>query len=140
MTTPVVPELIFNLFKNEIIKINLTLLTSICSLYNIDVEEAKNRLKKELNLDLEIDKLLKIQIVKKQKEVNKEERCIARIYRPKDIEVSQCHRKMIDGCDFCKRHKKMSDEGRLKYGTIHTAVPKEISSPILNKKKKVALL
>ncbi len=141
MTTPMIPDFILKLFQNEINKINTNLLVHFCALFKVDIEDAKNKLKNDLNISLELDKNEKIKIVKKHKEAPSEERCCARVYRPKDLEVCQCPRRRANECgDFCKRHKKMHDEGRLKYGTISQTVPTEISPTVLNKKKKVTLL
>ena len=141
MTTPIIPDFILKLFQNEINTINNNLLNNFCKLFKIDLEDAKNKLKNELNISLEIDKNEKIKIVKKHKDAPQEERCCARVYRQKDLEVGQCPRKHANDCgDFCKRHKKMHDEGRLKYGTINQTIPKEISPEVLNKKKKITLL
>jgi len=141
MTTPIIPDFILKLFQNEINKININLLINFCKLFKVDLEDAKDKLKNELNISLDIDKNEKIKIVKKHKEAPKEERCCARVYRQKELEVGQCPRKHADGCgDFCKRHKKMNDEGRLKYGTISQAIPQELSATVLNKKKKITLL
>ena len=43
MTTPIVPDFILELFKNEIKKINLSLLEEMCKTYSIDINEAKTR-------------------------------------------------------------------------------------------------
>lgn len=135
MTTPLIPDFVLSLFQNEIIRINSDLLKKTCDIYNIDFEDAKNKLKKELHITFQIKQNEKIAIVKKQKIVEPAERCIARVFRKKDIEVLQCTRRKKD-CDFCKRHETMFNEKRLKYGTIHEEIPHEISPTVLNKIKK----
>lgn len=141
MTTPVIPDFVMKLFQNEITKINLNLLNNFCKLFKVDVEEAKTKLKTELHVSLDFDKNEKIKFVKKHKEADPEVRCCARVFRKKELEVGQCPRRRADGCgEFCKRHKTMFDEGRLKYGMVTEEKPEEISSPKLSKKKKVTLL
>jgi ribosomal protein S17E len=135
MTAPIVPDFILNLFKNEIKKINISILEKFCKEFTINFDEAKIKLKDSLNIDFDLVNNEKIKVVNKQKELPSEDRCIARLFRKKDMEVNQCSRKKKD-CDFCKRHEKMNDENRLKYGTINDEIPEEISEKKLNKIKK----
>lgn len=135
MTAPIVPDFILELFKNEIKKINLGLLEEICKTYDIDINEAKTKLQDSLNINFDLNKNEKIKIVNKQKELPSEERCIARLFRKKDMEVFQCSRRKKE-CDFCKKHEKMNDEDRLKYGTINDDVPEALSEKKLIKIKK----
>jgi hypothetical protein len=139
MTTPIVPDFILELFKNEIKKINLGLLEEMCKTYNIDIEEAKTKLKDSLNINFDLNKNEKIKIVNKQKELPSEERCIARLFRKKDMEVFQCSRRKKE-CDFCKKHEKMYDEDRLKYGTINDDIPEALSEKKLIKIKKKTII
>jgi hypothetical protein len=139
MTAPVVPDFILNLFKNEIKKINLTIIENLCKIYNIDIDEAKLKLQDSLNINFELNKNEKLHFTTKQKELPTEDRCIARLFIKKDIEITQCSRRKKD-CDFCKKHKKMNIEGRLKYGTINEEKPSEISDTKLNKIKKKSIL
>ena len=139
MTTPIVPDFILELFKNEIKKINLGLLEEMCKTYSIDIEEAKTKLKDSLNINFDLNKNEKIKIVNKQKELPSEERCIARLFRKKDMEVFQCSRRKKE-CDFCKKHEKMYDEDRLKYGTINDDIPEALSEKKLIKIKKKTII
>jgi len=139
MTTPIVPDFILELFKNEIKKINLGLLEEMCKTYNIDIDEAKTKLKDSLNINFDLNKNEKIKIVNKQKELPSEERCIARLFRKKDMEVFQCSRRKKE-CDFCKKHEKMYDEDRLKYGTINDDIPEALSEKKLIKIKKKTII
>lgn len=139
MTAPVVPDFILNLFKNEIKKINLTIIENLCKIYNIDIDEAKLKLQDSLNINFELNKNEKLHFTTKQKELPTEDRCIARLFIKKNIEITQCSRRKKD-CDFCKKHKKMNIEGRLKYGTINEEKPSEISDTKLNKIKKKSIL
>lgn len=137
MTTPCIPDFILLLFQNEIKKINLIFLENICKEYNIDFNEAKNKFK---DINFELTNIEQIKIVKKQKEHPSEIRCIARVYKQKDLEVIQCTRRKGIDCNFCKRHNDMYLEKRLKYGTINDEIPIEISSSILSKKKKYSII
>lgn len=139
MTAPLIPDTIFKLFQNELTNVNLIFLEKVCKLYNLNLEEAKAKLSKELKLSFEISDV-KMKIVKPQKLPNDEERCMARIFRKKDLEVLQCTRRKGKECEFCKRHQKMHVEGRLKYGSIDEPVPKEISPETLKTKKKKSLM
>lgn len=131
MTSPIIPDFILELFRDEVKKVNLTFLERMCTLYKIDFEEAKNKLAKELKVSFEITTNEKVVIVKKQKEQDPEIRCIARVYRKKDLEVFQCTRKKHG--EFCGTHQKMFDKGTLKYGTIHEDVPEKLSDKNLSK-------
>lgn len=139
MTAPLIPEAVFKLFQNELTNINLIFLEKVCKVYKLDIEEAKAKLSKELKLSFEISDV-KVKIVKQQKLPDDEERCMARIFRKKDLEVMQCTRRKGKECHFCKRHQNMNMEGRLKYGTMNDPVPKEISPEVLKTKNKKSLM
>jgi hypothetical protein len=137
MTTPLIPEVVFNLFQNEITKINTVFLTKVCETYNLNIEDVKKTLEKELKVSFTLNPQEKVIIVKKQKVPEDNERCIARIYRRKDLEVLQCTRRRHNDttCDCCKLHGKMYHEGRLKYGLMTEPTPDELSPEVLSKKK-----
>jgi hypothetical protein len=141
MTTPFIPELIFGLFQDEIKKINVVYVSKVCSLYGIDFNDAMKKLECDADMGLTLTNTEKIRLVKKQKEPEPHERCIARVYRKKELEVLQCSRRHQCGAGmvFCKRHQTMHDEGRLKYGTISEEKPSEVTSPVLIKKKKITI-
>lgn len=141
MTTPLVPDFILQLFQDEVHKINSVVVQKMCQMYNIDYDDAVTKLAKEAAIKLTLSNNEKIKLVKKQKEPDAKQRCHARVFRKKDLEVFQCTRKTpAEGACFCKRHQKMNDEGRLKYGTINDVKPAEISTPALIKKKKHTLV
>lgn len=133
MTTPCVPDFILNLFQNEIRKINLQMLEKFCKVFNVDIEDAKIKLKDQLNIVFEPVKNEIVTIVKKQKEIDPDKRCNARVLRK--YEMGQCSRKKIEDCIFCKKHQKMNDAGKLKYSTIDSPVPKDIKDKLENRKK-----
>jgi hypothetical protein len=139
MTAPVVPDFVLNLFKNEIKKINLIIIENLCKIYKIDIDDAKLKLEDSLNMNFELNKNDKLQFTTKQKELPVEDRCIARLFYKKQLEVTQCSRRKKN-CEFCKKHDKMNIEGRLKYGTINEEKPAEISETQLLKLKKKSIL
>ncbi len=139
MKAPVITDFIINLFKNEIKKINLTIVENLCKIYNIDIDDAKLKLQDSLNINFELNKNDKLQFITKQKELPVEDRCIARLFVKKNLEITQCSRRKKN-CEFCKKHNKMNNEGRLKYGTIEDEKPIELSTPVLNKIKKKSII
>lgn len=122
MTTPIVPDLILGLFQNEINKINLDLLEKVCQIYKINYQEAVERLKNELKVNLVINKDERIKIVKTRPELNSNERCIARCFKRSDLDLVQCTLRHYPDKNFCKRHQNMFDNGTLKFGTINDEI------------------
>jgi len=139
MTTPIIPDFILDLFKDEIKKINLVLLEEMCKIYNIDIDDAKLKLQDSLNINFKLKNNEKIKILKKRKDTPSEERCIARLFRKSELIILQCNCKKKEG-DFCKRHLKMENERRLKYGTINDEIPEELSDENLKKIKKKSIV
>ena len=66
MTTPIIPEFIVELFANEIYKINLRIVDIICSKYNLNVDDVKQTLEKDLNISFTIN-TDNIKLIKKNK-------------------------------------------------------------------------
>lgn len=58
--------------------------------------------------------------------------CDARIFIPSSLTVKQCSKNKVSGCNFCKMHQRLYEEGKLKYGTVHETKPEAISTPALN--------
>jgi hypothetical protein len=114
MTTPLIKPCILNLFQMEIQKINLEFLKKICDLYELNFDEALNKLKNEANLKLILKHDETIKITKKRNPPLPQERCIAYVNR-KDI--CQCLLRKSIGL-FCARHFKLHSENRLKNGTV----------------------
>ena len=139
MTSPIIPDYILDLFRGEVAKVNITFLKRLCEMYKIDFEEAKQKLAKDLKIPFEITTNEKIVIIKKQKEQDPELRCIARLFKKKDLEVMQCTRKKKGG-ELCGIHQKMFDNDKLKYGLITEEVPEELSERILSKINSKALI
>lgn len=135
MTTVIIPETIFKLFQNEIQKINLNLLENICKIYEIDINEAKEKLKDVYNINFELEDINKIKYSKKHKEISQDIRCKARIYKQNEVIVSQCMKKKIDDCEFCKKHERMFKNDKLQYGTIDEPIPEIIEKKLIKKKK-----
>lgn len=140
MTTPLLPDVILDLFQDEVKKINKSYIAELCKIYNIDFEEACQKMEEAGNISFTLVDNQYVKLVKKHKPVEDNERCHARIYSQKDLIVAQCSRQKRDETNFCRMHAKMRDEGRLKYGTIHDKTPEEISDSKLKSKKKFKLL
>ena len=123
MTTPIVPDFIFDLFRKEIGSIVNKALAVIANEYDLNLSHLKTAVEKrlDLNLDIQSEQEEKIRILKiKPRAIPEpENRCIARI---KDIEhggYMQCRSRRVEyGCELCKRHKNKSS----KYGTIMNPV------------------
>lgn len=67
MTCPIIPDFIFKLFEQEITKINMIVVDTICKQFNLDKSEVVKVLHKELNMNVNIigEELEHIKIVKK---------------------------------------------------------------------------
>lgn len=156
MTSPLVPEFIFEMFEREVTKINTVIVEKMCQIYDLDVTEAKERLSKELSINFNIvhEDIEQIKIVKKHnnkaksnkandgegssKDVEEEndinEQCEARVFVSTDLVVKQCSRSKMAESNLCKLHQRLKDEGKLKYGTINEEKPACISTAKLNTK------
>ena len=123
MTTPIVPDFILLLFQNEINNITTKVLEKVCTLYKLDIEEVKKRLKEEAKVDLAITRNEKIKVVKTQAELAPVERCIARVFNRQELCLMQCTRRHGKDYPCCKKHQSMMDKGNLKHGTINEQIP-----------------
>jgi hypothetical protein len=67
MTCAIVPQFIFDLFEREITKINSVIVHKICQEYNLDEEEVKQKLAKDLAINFNIvhEDIQQIKIIKK---------------------------------------------------------------------------
>jgi hypothetical protein len=165
MTCPIVPDFIFQLFEKEITKLILLIVDKICDIHNLDKNQVKNQLNKELKINFKIvsEDIEQIKIVKKhqnikiknmkedtedavvpdkneKKEANvenvkddKHHICHARIFQQNELCIKRCSRPKSEGVHFCKLHQRLSEEGKLKYGTIFDERPEEITSKKLSK-------
>jgi hypothetical protein len=162
MTCPIVPEFIFQMFEKEITKLNILIVDKICDLHNLNKDEVKKELNKELKINFKIvsEDIEQIKIVKKHhniktkhtetklKDIIEEDKskkvenveeddkihiCHARIFHQNELIIKRCSRPKLEGIHFCKLHLRLSEEGKLKYGTIFDKRPDEISSEKLSK-------
>ena len=120
MTTPIIPEFIVELFANEIYKINLRIVDIICSKYNLNVDDVKQTLEKDLNISFTIN-TDNIKLIKKNKygsNTTKENRCEGRVYHKDDNEYVQCSRKRYENTSYCKTH-----NYKQPYGSINHPEP-----------------
>jgi flagellar basal body P-ring protein FlgI len=130
MTSPMIPEVILDLFQNEINRIVKIAIKKICDEYDIDFEEATKIA--DIKLDLTLDNL---HISKKQNpKILIKERCQARMLR--NIGIQQCSRSKCDDTEFCKLHFKSFKNGTLKYGKITDPIPIDLDDYFLNMKNK----
>lgn len=136
MTTPIVPDFILGLFQNEINKINLDLLEKVCQIYNINYEEAIERLKNELKVNIILNKDERIKIIKTRPELDPNDRCIARCFKRCDLDLVQCSLRHYPDKDFCKRHQNMFDNGTLKFGTINDKIKEKEPKTKVKRKTK----
>jgi hypothetical protein len=119
MTAVLIPESIIQIFANEIFKINLKVADTIAKKYNLDVNDVKETLKKELQISLNIipEEEQKFKLVKKKvngKNTKIEDRCYARVFHKEDNEYRQCsRRKNIDCKNYCKTHSKTLPHGNI---------------------------
>lgn len=124
MTTPIIPSSIVQLFANEVYKINLQIIETICKKYNLDQDDVKKTLKKEMNLSIKIipQEEQKFKLVKRRmynKDIPQESKCIGRVYHQDDNEFTQCRRKMSDTSScLCRQHQQ-----KLPWGTINDPEP-----------------
>lgn len=151
MTCAIVPDFILKTFEKEIAKIVERVVVKMCDEYNIDFQDAKTRLHKSLDINLDIvnEDVEHVKIIKKHqpstsgkdgiKELKNNDACEARIYIPNEIVVRQCCRSKLENGKFCKTHQKQYDSNTLKWGTIHDEKPEEISTAKLKLKQKKTL-
>lgn len=130
MTSPIIPGEILNLFQSEVNKIVEKAVKKICDEYDIDFEEAKELVDIKLTPNIENLHITK----KRQPNISKEDRCLARQIRP--FGVKQCDLRKKDGQDFCKIHQKCHDNNTLKYGKIDDPLPIDLDDYFLKFKNK----
>ncbi len=141
MTCPIVPEFILKLFEKEISNIVERCVSKICDSYELNSDDVKQLLSKEMNMSFDIvsEEIEQIKIVKKNNKHEKDANtlCEARIFIASDLIVKQCSRSRLnDQCRFCKTHQKQFETNTLKWGTIHDPKPDAISTAKLNAKMK----
>lgn len=152
MTSISIPDFVFQMFIKKITEINLGVVKKLCEKYNINEEEAKTYLETELKMDFNVvsEEIEQIKVVKKHKKPDDIERkqndqssssssssfCDARVFVANELIVKQCSRSKLEGCNFCKSHQKLYEEGKLKYGTIHEPKPDILSTEKLKMRVK----
>lgn len=158
MTSITIPDFVFAMFEQKVTEINLTIVNKLCAKYNINEDDAKKFLQKELNINFNIvhEDIEQIKVIKKHNKHNKHSKhskhtsnnddnsnqeahtttCDARVFIASDLVVKQCSRSKIEGSNFCKLHQRLHAEDKLKYGTIHDDKPDCISTEKLKMKQK----
>lgn len=73
MTSVIIPDFILKIFEKEITKINVQVVEVMCKKFNINVEDAKQMLAKELKINFNIitEEIEQMKIVKKNTAVSK---------------------------------------------------------------------
>lgn len=128
MTTPLVPDFIAALFKEEISKIQIGVVDAICDEYGLNKAEVLNKLK----LGEVQFKDNNIRIIHKREHKygskNNNPKCIARVYDKNERTLSQCTRSQKSGCgEYCKSHfEVIRKNGKLCHGTVNDKEPKAI--------------
>jgi hypothetical protein len=136
---------VFTMFEQKVTEINLNIVNKLCSKYNINEDDAKKFLQKELNINFNIiqEDIEQIKVIKKHKKKVDDDNqpakatvCDARVFIATDLVVKQCSRTKIEGSNFCKLHQRLHEEDKLKYGTIYDDKPDCISTEKLKMKVK----
>lgn len=121
MTATIVPEFILNVLENELSAVSLKIVRFVCDQYKLPFEEVKEKLKKHINIELDIDTETSYKIHKthvKKIKATVENQCTANIFCKDQRGVRQCTFQRLDGCKLCKKHLKLFHEGDLKYGMV----------------------
>jgi hypothetical protein len=147
MTCAIVPDFVLRMFEKEIAKVIESVVMKMCDEYEIDLEDAKAKLKRDLNINLDVidEDIEQVKIIKKHQtpSTSKGEpgvnTCEARLFIQSELMVRQCSRSKMENCKFCKTHQKQYDSNALKWGTIHDDKPEEISTAKLKQKVRKTL-
>lgn len=151
MTSVIIPDFILKLFEKEISKVIEQVVEKMCDEYDIDVNDAKNRLKHALNVNLDIvdEEVEHVKIVKKHSQATANNQdgvkqdpatiCEARLFIQSQLAVRQCSRSKLANCRFCGIHQKLFEQNKLKWGTMNDEKPEEISTAKLKQKVKKTL-
>lgn len=132
MTTPILPEFILTLFKNEVQTIVHKEVKKLCDIYNINYEEAKEKLG---YVEFDVTETPGFRLMKKHETfAPNEERCQARMLH--DLEIKQCSRHKLAEGKLCKKHANMQKNNKLKFGLMDDPLPDELRPEVLNEKKK----
>ena len=135
MTTPILPEFVLGLFRDEMQSIVEKEVKRLCDIYGIDFQDAKVKLG---YIDLQVTDTPGFRLMKKQEKfAPNEERCQARMLH--DLEVKQCSRHKLKDSILCKRHANMQKNNKLKYGIISDPIPDELRPEVLSEKKKKSI-
>lgn len=147
MTCAIIPDFILKMFEREIAKVVEQVVVKMCDEYDIDLDEAKTKLKESLDIDLQVVNadIEQVKVVKKHPPSTSKHHepnantCEARLFIQNELVVRQCSRNKWNNCRFCKTHQKQFDNNALKWGTIHDDKPEDISTAKLKLKVKKTL-
>lgn len=125
MTAAIVPEFLLCLLEKEIASVSLDIVKYICDEYDLKYDDVCNKIKKHMCIELDVDqqntyKLTKMNVRKKK--ISADKQCQANMYHKDHKCVTQCTLQCVDS-KFCKKHKRMETEGRLRFGTVTNPLP-----------------
>lgn len=128
MTAVIIPDFVFKIFEQKVVEINKTIVQKLCENYGIDLQDALAYLQNELKINFNVvhEHIEEMKITKKHQKkegIDKTSICEARLLVATDTDVKQCGRTKLDGGKFCKLHQRLHEQDKLKYGTIHDALP-----------------
>lgn len=135
MTTPMIPDFIFKLYQEEVLKVVDQAIKAISEHHDIDVSKLKKTVEKHAGISFTIipDDVEKIRILKlkPRKLPDDSERCISLVKTPEGV-ITRCKFRVEDGCDHhcCKRHGKKPS----KYGVIEEAIADHKPNAVKEKK------
>ena len=122
MTAAIVPEFTLQLLEKEMSAVSLGIVKYICEEYKLPFDEVKEKLGKKICVEFEPDNNNIYKVTKtnvRKKKTTCETQCIANMFHKDHKCVTQCSLFKLEGSEYCKKHKRMEKEGRLRFGTIH---------------------
>jgi hypothetical protein len=141
MTAVIIPDFVFKMFEQKVVEINKIIVQKLCEKYGIDLEDALQYLRSDLNINFNVvhEHIEQIKVTKKHQKkdtIDNNTICEARVLVATDTNVKQCARKKLDGGRFCKLHQRLHEQDNLKYGTIDDAEPDDIVKKVNMKTKR----
>jgi hypothetical protein len=120
MTAVILPEFILKALEAEISEICLSTVKYVCEEYSLPYEEVKEKVGTRMNIELATESNDHYRIITRKprkKEISLENTCIANMFDKETRCVRRCTKEVKDGTQFCRSHLRMSNVGRLRFGT-----------------------
>lgn len=126
MTAAIVPEFLLCLLEKEIANVSLDIAKFICDDYDLPYDDVCKKISKHICIELDVDqqntyKLTKMTV--RRNKISADKQCKANMFHKDHKCVTQCTLPYIDASKFCKKHKRMEREGRLRFGTVTQPLP-----------------